>query len=102
MANSVWMFDMDAETPCRCPRCGWLGTIHDSDLFKPAAGVELNVCPRCAPEIEVQPMGQKGLDALRREYGLLLKPGFNCGGDRGERRVQLERFFEHIGHPLGC
>ena len=91
---------MDAATPCRCPRCGWLGTIHDSEAYQPLAHLEpLNICPRCATETEVQTLGQKGLDALYREYALLLKPGYQHEGDRAERRAQLERFFEHIDHP---
>ena len=48
----------------------------------------------------MQPLGQKkGLDGLYQEYALLLKPGYQHGGDRAERRAQLERFFEHIDHP---
>ena len=91
---------MDAATPCRCPRCGWLGTIHDAEAYQPLAHLEpLNICPRCATETEVQPLGQKGLDGLYREYALLLKPGYQHEGDRAERRAQLERFFEHIDHP---
>ena len=87
---------MDAATPCRCPRCGWLGTIHDAEAYQPLAHLEpLNICPRCATETEVQPLGQKGLDGLYREYALLLKPGYQHEGDRAERRAQLERFFEH-------
>ena len=39
----------------------------------------------------MQPLGQKGLDALCREYALLLKPGYQPQGDRAERRAQLER-----------
>ena len=67
---------MDAATPCRCPRCGWLGTIHDAEAYQPLAHLEpLNIRPRCATETEVQPLGQKGLDGLYREYALLLKPG---------------------------
>ena len=51
---------MDAATPCRCPRCGWLGTIHDAEAYQPLAHLEpLNICPRCATETEVQPLGQK-------------------------------------------
>ena len=91
---------MDADKPCRCPRCGWLGTIHDAEAYQPLAHLEpLNICPRCATETEVQPLGQKGLDALYREYALLLKPGYQHEGERAERRAQLERFFEHIDHP---
>ena len=64
---------MDADKPCRCPRCGWLGTIHDAEAYQPLAHLEpLNICPRCATETEVQPLGQKGLDALYQEYALLL------------------------------
>ena len=77
---------MDADKPCRCPRCGWLGTIHDAEAYQPLAHLEpLNICPRCATETEVQPLGQKGLDALYREYALLLKPGYQPQGDRAER-----------------
>lgn len=86
---------MDANTPCRCPKCGWLGTLHDLASLAP-----LDICPRCTPETKVQPLGQKGLDALRHEYALLLKPGYTGRGDRDERRAQIERFFEHIGQRL--
>ena len=52
---------MSADKPCRCPRCGWLGTIHDAEAYQPLAHLEpLNICPRCATETEVQPLGQKG------------------------------------------
>jgi hypothetical protein len=93
-------------TPCRCPRCGWLGTLHDTHEYRPTDAdfnelQAVNVCPRCAPEIEVQMLRQKGLDALRHEYALLLKPGYTGkGGERDERRDQIERFFEHIDQPL--
>ena len=61
---------MDAATPCRCPRCGWLGTIHDAEAYQPLAHLEpLNICPRCATETEVQPLGQKGLDGVVSENG---------------------------------
>ena len=71
---------MDADKPCRCPRCGWLGTIHDAEAYQPLAHLEpLNICPRCATETEVQPLGQKGLDALYREYALLLKGSYQKG-----------------------
>lgn len=93
---------MDADRPCRCPRCGWLGTIHDSDQFTPQGTSDvLDVCPRCAPEIRVQVLGQAGLDALRREHKLLLKPSFKQQRyERDARREQIERFFEHIHQPL--
>ena len=46
---------MDADKPCRCPRCGWLGTIHDAEAYQPLAHLEpLNICraappkPRCS------------------------------------------------------
>ena len=40
---------MDAATPCRCPRCGWLGTIHAAEAYQPLAHLEpLNICPPCA------------------------------------------------------
>lgn len=88
-------------TPCRCPRCGWLGTLHDTDDYWPTTGDPFSVCPRCEPEVEVQKLGQKGLDELRHEYALLLKPGYTGrGGDRDERRAQIERLFEHIDQRL--
>lgn len=88
-------------TPCRCPRCQWLGTIHDSEEYQPLPDLApRNICPRCTTETEVQKLGQKGLDALRQEHALLLKPGYQPGGDRAERRAQIERFFEHIDATL--
>ena len=76
---------MTPDTPCRCPHCGWLGTVHDAHEYRPD---------------ELQTLGQKGLDGLRQEYRLLLKPGYQAEGDRAEQRAQLERFFAHIGQQL--
>ena len=98
---------MDTDTPCRCPRCGWLGTIHDTHEYRPTDAdcnelQAINVCPRCAPEIEVQVLRQKGLDGLRREHSLLQKGSFyrNHAAEKDERRAQIARFFEHIHQPL--
>ena len=91
---------MAADNPFFCPPCGWLGTITAAQAYQPLAHLEpLNICPRCASETEVQPLGQKSFDALYREYALLRKPGYQHQGERAERRAQLERFFEHIDHP---
>ena len=89
---------MDADKPCRCPRCGWLGTIHDAEAYQPLAHLEpLNICPRCCQPASrgaaagpegprcalpgVRPAAQTGLPAPR--------------ATGAERRAQLERFFEH-------
>ena len=41
----------DGEKPCHCPRCGWSGTLHQSDEFTPNEGREsFQVCPRCGPK----------------------------------------------------
>ena len=46
----------DGDKPCRCPRCGWSGTLHQTDEFTPASGGEsFQVCPKCAPEVPVIP-----------------------------------------------
>lgn len=98
----------DDEIPCQCPRCGWLGTMHDTHEYRPtdADFNELDaiyVCPRCAPEIEVQKLGKKGLDGLRQEHTLLLKGSYQKDATteaRTERQSYLERFFEHIDQPL--
>lgn len=98
----------DDEKPCQCPRCGWLGTMHDTHEYSPTDADfneldAINVCPRCAPEIEVQTLGQKGLDALRQEHHLLLKGSYQKDAtieERNERQRYLERFFEHIHQPL--
>ena len=72
--------------PVSCPRCRWLGTENEK-------------CPACGAL--VQPLRQKGLDGLRREYGLLLKVGYHgAPADRAERRGQIESLFEQIGQPL--
>ncbi len=70
-----------------CPRCRWLGTANEE-------------CPSCGAL--VQPLRQKGLDGLRREYGLLLKPGYYPppGTTREDRRAQIENFFECINQPI--
>ena len=46
----------DGEKPCHCHRCGWSGTLHQSDEFTPNEGREsFQVCPRCGPEVPVIP-----------------------------------------------
>lgn len=93
----------ELDTPCRCPRCGWLGTLHESHACHPTPETALDVCPRCAVPTEVQRLGQKGLDALRAEHALLLKGSYQkdaSADERAERRAQIERLFEVIGQPL--
>ena len=93
----------ELDTPCRCPRCGWLGTLHESHACHPTPETALDVRPaaRCRPM--VQRLGQKGLDALRAEHALLLKGSYQkdaSADERAERRAQIERLFEVIGQPL--
>ena len=98
----------DPQTPCKCPQCGWLGLYSDSEQYVPtdADFKELeprDVCPKCSDEVDVQTLGQKGLDALREEHRLLLKGSYLKDAsveDRNTRRLHLERFFEHVGTPL--
>lgn len=82
--------------------------MHDTHEYRPT-DTDFNeldaiyVCPRCAPEIEVQKLGQKGLDGLRQEHSLLLKDSYQKDATteaKNERRSHLARFFEHIGQPL--
>ncbi len=90
---------MDIDSPCKCPRCGWLGTLHDA--HKPS---QQHICPHCNPETQVQRLGQKGLDGLRTEHSLLPKMGYApqliSKAERINRMEQIERFFEHIDQPL--
>ena len=93
------------ETPCQCPKCGWLGMYRDTDKYVPtdADFNELEpryVCPRCTNEVYVQTLGKKGLDGLRREHDLCSKMGYAHVPEKMERRAKIERFFEHIGSPL--
>ena len=91
---------MDADKPCRCPRCGWLGTIHDAEAYQPLAHLEpLNISPALRHRNRGAAAGPEGPRCALPEYALLLKPGYQHQGDRAERRAQLERFFEHIDHP---
>ena len=96
------------QNPCQCPKCGWLWMYSNTDKYIPT-DVDMNeqeshyVCPKCADEIDVQTLGQKGLDKLRQEYRLLLKGSFQKDTSieaRNDRRSLLEQFFEHIGSPL--
>ena len=99
---------MNPNDPCQCPKCGWLGTYHDTEEFISAdAQFEplpaRHVCPRCAVEVDVQTLSQKGLDGLRGQYALLLKGSYMkdaSAEQRVERQSQLERFFKHIDQPL--
>ena len=52
----------DGDKLCRCPRCGWSGTLHQTDEFTPASGGEsFQVCPKCAPEVPVAPWGDAAM-----------------------------------------
>ena len=96
------------ETPCKCPKCGWIGIFSDTDRYVPTDAdfneqEPRNVCPKCTSEVDVQALGQKGLDGLRQEYRLLVKGSYQKEATleaRSERQRHLERFFEHIGQPL--
>lgn len=92
---------MDRNTPCQCPRCGWLGTLHDSQELQ--TDPVQNICPRCATETVVQKLGQKGIDGLRNEFELLPKMSYGRNmtlAEKDERRAQIARFFKHIELPL--
>lgn len=92
---------MFLNTPCICPRCKWLGTIRDTHELQ--IDPPQNICPRCATATAVQLLKQKGLDGLRREYGLLLKMSYERNmspEEKTERRAQIERFFVHIDQAL--
>ena len=40
----------DGDKLCRCPRCGWSGTLHQTDEFTPDSGGEsFQVCPEVRP-----------------------------------------------------
>lgn len=79
--------------PCQCPRCGWLGTLQDTN----------DLCPHCAIKTVVQKLGHKGLDRLRQEYRLLPKISYAqtwTKEQREERMVQIDGLFKHIGQSL--
>ena len=79
----------DSNSPVCCPRCRWIGFFSEG-----------LVCPHCPDNVGLQKLGQKGLDGLRREHALLLKPGYQQPPEgRDERRAQLERFFEALDNP---
>lgn len=41
----------DGEKPCYCPKCGWHGTLHQTDEYRPTDSCEsVQVCPKCAVE----------------------------------------------------
>lgn len=91
----------DDSGACQCPRCGWLGTFHDSHELQ--TDPLQNICPLCATETVVQKLGQKGLDGLRQEYGLLTKISYARNltqQEKMERREKIERFFAHIHQPI--
>lgn len=91
----------DFESPCACQRCHWLGKLHDAHELQ--TDPVKYTCPRCSKETPVQPLGQKGLDALRQEYELLPKLSYGRNmtlAQKDERRAQIVRFFEHIDQPL--
>lgn len=101
VVSSSRSLHMDRNEPCFCQRCGWLGKLHDAHELQ--TDPPLQICPCCATETEVQILGRKGLDRLRKEHELLVKMGFSTHMSKEqkmERRAFLERFFEHIHEPL--
>lgn len=81
---------MGLDTPCQCPRCGWLGTLHDTHELQ--SDPPQNICPQCTTETAVQNLGKKGLDGLRSEFK---KRAWNTK-ERADRLSQLQHFFQRI------
>ena len=50
--------DDDAK-PCRCPACGWTGTLGQTHDYEPEPGETVCVCPKCSDEIPVKPLTHK-------------------------------------------
>ena len=76
------------ETPCKCPKCGWIGIFSDTDRYVPTDAdfneqEPRNVCPKCTSEVDVQALGQKGLDGLRQ--------GTDCWSKAATRRRRRSR-----------
>lgn len=86
---------------CTCPRCGWLGKLEETE--KLLSDQSVNICPSCTLPTAVNILRQKGLDNLRLEFQLLLKPSYALSKGieyRLDRMHVIERFFESIHQPL--
>ena len=91
----------DGEKPCRCPRCGWSGTLHQSDEFTPNEGGEsFQVCPRCGPEVPVIPDQNTPRQQLRARYPAILERASLSYGDgwAGIMETLCERLQFHAEH----
>lgn len=91
----------DGEKPCRCPRCGWSGTLHQSDEFTPNEGGEsFQVCPRCGPEVPVIPDQNTPRQQLRARYPAILeRASLSYGpGWAGIMEALCERLQFHADH----
>ena len=91
----------DGDKPCRCPRCGWSGTLHQTDEFTPASGGEsFQVCPKCAPEVPVSPDQDTPRQQLRARYPAILAHASLSYGDgwAGIMEALCERLQFHAEH----
>lgn len=87
--------------PCQCPRCGWLGTLADTDSL--VSDLKRTICPSCPLPTTVNILRQKGMDNLRLEFQQLLKPGYALHRSREsrlDRMHAIEQFFESIHQPI--
>ena len=48
----------DDDKPCTCPKCGWTGTLGQTDDYTPTGGEPVAVCPKCRDETAVLPCKQ--------------------------------------------
>lgn len=43
----------DGEKLCKCPRCGWTGTLHQTEELQQVGEEPIQVCPRCSEDVPV-------------------------------------------------
>ena len=90
----------DGDKRCYCPRCGWTGTLHQTDEYTPNEGGEsFQVCPKCAAEVPVLPE-ESPRQQLRARYPAILAHASLSYGDgwAGIMETLCERLQFHADH----
>lgn len=97
----------DDDTPCECPRCGWLGLHSDTHEYRPTDAdfnelEAIYVCPKCTDEIEVK---YTTIEALELEHmlltrGLPVDRSAQAGLERAQKKLKIELLLERLDRPI--
>lgn len=64
MAHWQYKHSEDGDKLCKCPRCGWTGTLHQTEELQQVGEEPVQVCPKCSDDVPVIPAVARTLQGL--------------------------------------